>query len=88
MSVVVQDELCELLVTQVAEVAPRLFAVCELERDGDGELTGTELVAWGLAFADQVQWVSPDGSEHGRSDSVDRTMRHFGRGCEASLVWA
>lgn len=76
-----------LLAERVAEEAPRLFAVCELERDGDGELAGTELVAWGLAFANQVQWVSTDGSEHGRSDSLQRVKRHFNRGCEASLVW-
>lgn len=85
MSVVVRDEL---LTEQVLESAPRLFAVCELERDGDGVLTGAEPVAWGLAFADQVQWLSLDGSGHGRSDSVERVMRHFNRGCEASLVWA
>ncbi|SDH37804.1 hypothetical protein SAMN05216553_120104 [Lentzea fradiae] len=83
-----EAEFGEFLVELVAEAAPRLFAVCELERGGEGELTGAELVAWGLAFADQVQWVSTDGSGHGRFGSVDRAMRHFGRGCEASLVWA
>jgi hypothetical protein len=72
---------------EVSRLAPRLFAVCELERDDNGALTESFISAWGMEFAHEVQWISPGGYGHGRSDSTDKVMRLLGRGCEARLMW-
>jgi hypothetical protein len=78
----------ELMAGRVAEQAPRVFAMCELERDDEGELLDGHIYAWGLAFDGTVQWSTPDGTVHGISDSLDRPMRRMWRSAEVGIVWA
>ncbi|MBP2339560.1 hypothetical protein JOF41_005738 [Saccharothrix coeruleofusca] len=67
--------------------APRLFAVCELERDDMGELLSGTVQAWGMEFPDRVLWASPSGTEQGVSESVDAAVRRWSATAEVGLVW-
>ncbi|GAA0514783.1 hypothetical protein GCM10011581_35950 [Saccharopolyspora subtropica] len=68
--------------------APRLFALCELDRDEtDWEVTEGRVFAWGLAFPDRAQLVSTDGRDRGTFQSADRAAEIFARTAEVRLVY-
>ncbi|QUH01732.1 hypothetical protein HUO13_13715 [Saccharopolyspora erythraea] len=67
--------------------APRLFALCELERDDtEGEVAG-EVFAWGLSFDDRAEVLALDGRNRGSFRSADRAARFFSRCADVRLVW-
>jgi hypothetical protein len=70
----------------VADYAPRLFAVVQVE----GERIDGWVAAWGMAFDDgRAHVISVDGGLRMSLGSVDRAARWFGRraGISARLVW-
>ncbi|MDR7299997.1 hypothetical protein [Haloactinomyces albus] len=69
------------------EAPPRLFAICELDRDSDGELLGGFVFAWGLAWPDRAELVGADGSTRGSFRSVQRALEIFARTGEVRLAW-
>jgi hypothetical protein len=76
------------LVQDEIRCAPRLFALCELDRDeSEWELTEGRVLAWGLAFPDRAELVSADGRGRGCFQSPDRAAEIFGRTAEVRLVY-
>ncbi|MGI8306931.1 hypothetical protein [Saccharopolyspora hattusasensis] len=67
---------------------PKLFALCELDRDEtEWELTEGRVLAWGLAFPDRAELVSADGRGHGSVQSANRAAEIFARTAEVRLVY-
>ncbi|MFD5748772.1 hypothetical protein [Streptomyces sp. NPDC127033] len=69
----------------VADTAPRLFAVFHEEgQEDDGWVA-----AWGLAFDDRTEAVTPGGGLRVTTSSPEQVVRHFSRskGLTAHLVW-
>lgn len=65
---------------------PRLFALCELERDEEGELIDGGVLAWGMEFDHRAELVSSDGGGRGSFGSADRAARLFAHTGEVRLV--
>ncbi|MPZ64709.1 MAG: hypothetical protein GEU83_04055 [Pseudonocardiaceae bacterium] len=66
---------------------PRVFAVCELERDDDGELVGGRVFTWGLMFADHAEMVGSTSGMHGSMRSMDRMLDALSCFGEYGMVW-
>ncbi|MEV0083465.1 hypothetical protein [Saccharopolyspora sp. NPDC050642] len=75
------------LVREEIRRAPRLFALCELDRDDEWELTEGRVFAWGLAFGDRAEVVSTDGRGRGSFCSPTRAAEIFAHTAEVRLVY-
>ncbi|MEV0703628.1 hypothetical protein AB0I53_37715 [Saccharopolyspora sp. NPDC050389] len=76
------------LVHEEIRGAPKLFALCELDRDDeDWELTEGRVFAWGLAFGDRAEVVSTDGRGRGSFCSPTRAAETFAHTAEVRLVY-
>lgn len=87
-------ELPELLSKLAADCAPRRFAVCALEVDGD-RLRDAEIVAWGLEYRyfdeDDVERTEalidlPEGGI-ARMQTADGVRRLFSKPDLVRLIW-
>ncbi|MEV5536046.1 hypothetical protein AB0L13_04250 [Saccharopolyspora shandongensis] len=76
------------LVQEEIRCGPKLFALCELDRDEtDWELTDGRVFAWGLAFPDRAELISADGRGRGSFQSPDSAAEIFARTAEVRLVY-
>lgn len=76
------------LVREEIHRAPKLFALCELDRDeAEWELTEGRVVAWGLAFADRAEVVSTDGRGKGTFRSPAKAAELFAHSGEVRLIY-
>lgn len=80
-----QQQYEEFVTELLADERPRLFAV--LREFGTHQ--DAEVAAWGMAWPDRAELVSPNGRVRMRSESPERALRVFGRGEDVSarLVW-
>ncbi|MEV7867267.1 hypothetical protein AB0P17_14470 [Streptomyces sp. NPDC088124] len=79
------EEFSKIMEEIVADTAPRLFAVFhEVGQEDD-----CWVAAWGLAFDDRAEAVTPPGALRVTASSPEQTARHFPRskGLTAHLVW-
>jgi hypothetical protein len=72
------------LADQVRGSAPRPFVVYGIDNEYDDEFVG-----WGWDFPDEARTFvyCPDDRTTYSGNSVERALRHFGRGCDARLMW-
>lgn len=56
---------------EIAQSTPRVFVMCEFERDEDGQLTAGQVFAWGLKFADHAEVVNSDRGFYGTFGSLN-----------------
>ncbi|MEV6231606.1 hypothetical protein AB0L88_27495 [Saccharopolyspora shandongensis] len=76
------------LVREEIRRAPKLFALCELDRDEtEWELAEGRVFAWGLAFDDHAEVISTDGRGRGTFRSPSRAAELFAHTAEIRLVY-
>lgn len=78
-------EFSEIMGEIVTDTAPRLFAVFHEEgQEDDGWVA-----AWGLAFDDRAEVVTPGGALRVTASSPEQAVRHFSRSKSLTghLVW-
>lgn len=76
-----------LIEDEVRQNNPRVFALCELERDEDGDLVDGYVSAWGLTFGSRAHMVSPDGKCRSSFQSPEQAAEVFSLTGEVRLVW-
>lgn len=72
---------------EIVANTPRVFAVCELQRDDDDELVGGRVFTWGLMFADHAEMTGADNGIRGSVTSMDRMLDALSCFGEYGLVW-
>lgn len=76
-----------LVAAEVADQAPEVFAICEIERDAaNGDPVEGHVAAWGLVLPDRTVVVDAEPGYYGRFGSVDRAMTLYGRGTEVGIA--
>lgn len=77
-----------LVKAEITKNAPQVFAMCEFERDEDGELAAGQVFAWGLKFADHSEVVSSTRGFYGTFGSLNDTLDLLFSGPEeVRLAW-
>lgn len=77
-----------LVEAEIAKNAPQVFAICEFERDEDGELAAGQVFAWGLKFADHSEVVSATHGFYGTFGSLNDSLGLlFSDPEEVRLAW-
>lgn len=77
-----------LVKAEIVKNAPQVFAMCEFERDEDGELAAGQVFAWGLKFADHSEVVHATRGYFGTFGSLNDTLDLLFSGPEeVRLAW-